>query len=74
LSRGPDYSRSRAKDEAVRAQLEPLAPGERPLGLKLGIVLARAARAANAIAAAAINPTSACVSIFRCLEAASSRD
>jgi hypothetical protein len=34
------YSRSRERDEALRAQLEPLAPGERPLALRLSALLA----------------------------------
>jgi hypothetical protein len=34
------YERSRRRTEAVRAGLEPLAPGERPLGLKLAVGLA----------------------------------
>jgi hypothetical protein len=52
LSRGPDYSRSRAKADALRAQLEPLAPGERPLGLKLAIALAAVLCVANLVGAA----------------------
>ena len=37
---GPDYSRSRAKDEAVRAKLEPLRPGERPTAVTVAAVVA----------------------------------
>ena len=43
----PDYSRSRERDAAIRAQLEPLAPGERPLGLKLAVGLAGVLALAN---------------------------
>jgi hypothetical protein len=49
----PDYSRSRERDAAIRAQLEPLAPGERPLGLKLAVGLAGVLAVANVIGAAA---------------------
>jgi hypothetical protein len=52
LSKGPDYSRSKAKADAIRAQLEPLAPGERPLGLKLAAGLAAFLCAANLVGAA----------------------
>jgi hypothetical protein len=45
LRRG--YARGRARDEAIRAGLEPLGPGERPLGLKLAAVLAAAISLAN---------------------------
>ena len=34
------YARMRARDDAVRAELEPLAPGERPLAIKLAVALA----------------------------------
>ena len=50
LSRG--YARGRERDEAIRAQLQPLAPGERPLGLKLAIALAIVFGIANVVAAA----------------------
>jgi hypothetical protein len=50
LSRG--YARSRERNEAIRAELQPLAPGERPLGLKLAIVLAIFFGVANVVAAA----------------------
>ena len=37
----PDrYARSRARDDAVRASLQPLAPGERPLVVKISAALA----------------------------------
>ncbi len=36
------YARMRAKDDAARAELEPLAPGERPLAIKLAAALAAA--------------------------------
>jgi hypothetical protein len=50
LSRGPDYSRSKAKADAIRAELQPLGPDERPLGLKLAIALALVLGGANVIA------------------------
>jgi hypothetical protein len=53
LSRGPDYSRSKAKADAIRAELQPLGPDERPLGLKLAIALALVLGGANVIATAA---------------------
>jgi len=53
LSGGPDYSRSKARNEAIRAGLEPLGPDERPLGLKLAIALAIVLGGANVIATAA---------------------
>src|SRR5262249_3167 len=40
VARGADMSRSAERDAEARAQLKPLAPGERPLGLKLGAALA----------------------------------
>jgi len=49
LRRG--YARGRARDEAIRAQLAPLGPGERPLGLMLAFVLVLVVCAANAILA-----------------------
>lgn len=50
MARG--YARSRAKDEAARAALEPLKPGERPTAVTVGAVLAAAAALANAVALA----------------------
>jgi hypothetical protein len=47
------YDRSRRKAEEVRAQLTPLAPGERPLGLKLAAALAAFFALANIVAFAA---------------------
>jgi hypothetical protein len=41
------YARSRARDEAARAALQPLAPGERPLAVTLGALLAAALGIAN---------------------------
>jgi hypothetical protein len=38
MARG--YARSRAKTEAIQAQLTPLGPDERPLGIKLAVALA----------------------------------
>jgi hypothetical protein len=46
------YARSRAKADAIRAQLEPLRPDERPLGLTLAIALAIFIAVANLIGAA----------------------
>jgi hypothetical protein len=47
-SRG--YARSRAKDDAVRAQLEPLTPGERPRAVTVGAIVAAVAAVANIVA------------------------
>ncbi len=47
-SRG--YARSRAKDEAARAALRPLAPGERPTAVTVGAIAAGVLAAANLIA------------------------
>ncbi len=44
------YARGRAKDEAARAALEPLAPGERPSAVTVGAIVALALAAANLIA------------------------
>jgi len=41
------YARSRARDEAARAQLEPLAPGERPLAVTIAAVVAAVLALAN---------------------------
>jgi hypothetical protein len=48
MARG--YARGRAKDEAARAALEPLAPGERPTAVTVGAVLAAVAAIANLVA------------------------
>ncbi|RKQ92272.1 hypothetical protein C8N24_2115 [Solirubrobacter pauli] len=45
------YARGRARDEAIRAQLTPLGPDERPLGLKLAFALVLVVCGANAILA-----------------------
>ncbi|HYJ00400.1 MAG TPA: hypothetical protein VEX36_12095 [Thermoleophilaceae bacterium] len=50
MSRG--YARSRAKDDAVRAQLEPLRPGERPRAVTAGAIVAAIAALANLVAMA----------------------
>jgi len=50
MSRG--YARSRARTEAIQAQLEPLGPDERPLGLKLAVGLALLIAVANVVGAA----------------------
>jgi hypothetical protein len=47
MSRG--YARSRAKADEVRAGLEPLAPGERPLAVTIAALLAAALAVANVV-------------------------
>ena len=47
------YARSRAKNEAARAALEPLAPGERPTAVTVGAIVAALLAAANLIAVVA---------------------
>jgi hypothetical protein len=49
---GRGYSRSRARDEAARAALEPLGPGERPTAVTIGAIAAAALALANLIALA----------------------
>jgi hypothetical protein len=44
------YARSRAKTEAARAALTPLAPGERPTAVTVGAIVAALLAAANLIA------------------------
>jgi hypothetical protein len=44
------YARGRAKDEAARAALKPLAPGERPGAVTVGAIVAALLAAANLIA------------------------
>ena len=44
------YARSRARDEAARAALEPLAPGERPTAVTVAAIAAALLAAANLIA------------------------
>jgi cation transport ATPase len=46
------YARSREKNEAVRAQLKPLRPGERPLAVTVGAVVAAVLAVANVVALA----------------------
>jgi hypothetical protein len=48
MARG--YARGRAKDEAARAALKPLTPGERPTAVSVGAILAAVAAIANLIA------------------------
>jgi hypothetical protein len=48
LQRG--YARGRAKDEAARAALEPLRPGERPTAVTVGAVAAGVLALANVVA------------------------
>ncbi len=48
------YARSRAKDEAVRRGLEPLAPGERPGVVTVAAIIAFAFAFANVIATFAV--------------------
>jgi hypothetical protein len=47
------YARSRAKNEAARAALKPLAPGERPTAVTVGAIVAAALALANLIAVVA---------------------
>jgi hypothetical protein len=44
------YARSRAKDDAARAALKPLRPGERPLAVTIGAIVAGVLAVANVIA------------------------
>ena len=44
------YARSRAKDDAARAALKPLAPGERPTAVTVGAIAAVVLAAVNVIA------------------------
>jgi hypothetical protein len=46
------YARARAKDDAARAALKPLRPGERPLAVTVGAVAAAVLALANLIALA----------------------
>jgi ABC-type multidrug transport system fused ATPase/permease subunit len=48
MARG--YARSRAKDEAARAALVPLAPGERPAAVTAGAIVAAVLALANLVA------------------------
>ena len=48
MARG--YARQRAKDDAARAALVPLAPGERPTAVTVGAVVAALAAVANLVA------------------------
>jgi cation transport ATPase len=50
LSRG--YARSRARDDAARAKLRPLRPGERPTAVTVGAIVATVLALANLIALA----------------------
>jgi cation transport ATPase len=47
------YARSRAKNEAARAALKPLAPGERPTAVTVGAIVAALLGLANLIAVVA---------------------
>jgi hypothetical protein len=53
VARPSRESRSEAKNAAVRERLEPLAPGERPLVLKIGTLVAIAVVVANLVVYAA---------------------
>ena len=44
------YARSRAKNEAARATLQPLAPGERPTAVTVGAIVAALLALANVVA------------------------
>ncbi len=46
------YARSRARDEAARAALEPLRPGERPTAVTVGAIVAAVFAVANLVALA----------------------
>jgi hypothetical protein len=50
MARG--YARGRARTEAIQAQLEPLGPDERPLGIKLAVALAVFIAVASLVGAA----------------------
>jgi len=50
MARG--YARGRAKDEAARAALVPLAPGERPRAVTVGAIAAAVAAVANTVSLA----------------------
>ena len=43
------YARQRARDDAARARLKPLAPGERPLAIRIAAALAALLAAANVV-------------------------
>jgi hypothetical protein len=47
---GRGYARGRARDEAARAALEPLGPGERPTAVTVGAIAAVALALANVVA------------------------
>jgi hypothetical protein len=49
---GRGYARSRQRNEAARAALKPLRPGERPLAVTIGAIAAAALAVANLIALA----------------------
>jgi hypothetical protein len=46
----PGYARGRARDEAARAALKPLAPGERPVPVTVGAIAAGVLALANVVA------------------------
>jgi hypothetical protein len=50
MARG--YARSRVKDDAARAALKPLAPGERPTAVTVGAIVAGVMAVANVVALA----------------------
>ena len=53
MSTPEGYKRSRERADAIRAQLQPLGPDERPLGLKLAFGLAVLIAVANLVGAVA---------------------
>jgi hypothetical protein len=57
MARG--YARGRERDEAIRASLEPLAPGERPRAVTAAAIFAALVALANLVAAALSSPTGA---------------
>jgi hypothetical protein len=52
------YARGRARDEAIRRQLEPLAPGERPRAVTVAAIVAFAFAVANVIASLTVDDLS----------------
>jgi hypothetical protein len=48
MARG--YERARQRDDEARAALEPLDPGERPLAVTIGAIVAAASAVANVVA------------------------
>jgi hypothetical protein len=53
------YARARERDAAARAELEPLAPGERPTSVTVAAIAALVLAVANLVATAVSHPTAA---------------